>query len=296
MVSFVKIVMSLALLTVAAASPVTSTSPILGGRTALNGCYGSGPTFADVGFGDSGFIDGACNSLKGGYSSGQRRNYCVNGAHGRINMAAIRFGNKPGADLSYESGFPSGDSALSPFTAGMTTAEDSYEYHLRVVSDAIQSSRNRGAAINTVSLSGFNLPYYHEWEVPELSTLLESLGKLLQSVRVIRLSDSSSPLEVLSRCALDIYQLDMCCMEVKYNVLEDFLETNKRYLRSIGFHDVTITESSRLVSPSGLVLRYALRNDESSTVLIVSSSCLPFRKEGWRMLLNSNDHPQRSET
>jgi len=106
----------------------------------------------------------------------------------------------------------------------MTTAEVSYEYHLRVVSDAIQSSRNRGAAINTVSLSGFNLPYYHEWEVPELSTLLESLGKLLQSVRVIRLSDSSSPLEVLSRCAL----------------------------RSIGFHDVTITESSRLVSPSGL--------------------------------------------
>ncbi|KAH6696619.1 hypothetical protein BKA61DRAFT_497630, partial [Leptodontidium sp. MPI-SDFR-AT-0119] len=191
------------------------------------------------------------------------------------------------------------DSSLSPFTAGMTTAEDSYGYHLRVVSDAIQSSRNRGAAINTVSLSGFNLPYYHEWEVPELSTLLESLGKLLQSVRVIRLSDSSFPLEVLSRCALDIHQLDMCYIVVKRNALEDFLETNKISLRSIGFHDVTITESSRLVSPSRLssdMLCKMMKIPQSSSCQAALCGCLPFRKEGWRILLNSDDHPQRSET
>ncbi|KAK0103728.1 hypothetical protein ONS95_005734 [Cadophora gregata] len=82
------------------------------------------------------------------------------------------------------------DSSLSPFTACMTTVEDSYEYHPLIVSDAIQSSRNRGTAINTVSLSGFNLPYYHQLEVPDLSTLLKSLDKRLQSVRVICVSDS----------------------------------------------------------------------------------------------------------
>ncbi|KAH7408852.1 hypothetical protein BKA64DRAFT_773287 [Cadophora sp. MPI-SDFR-AT-0126] len=96
----------------------------------------------------------------------------------------------------------------SPFTAGMTTAEDSYKYHLRVVSNTIQSSRNRGAAINTISLSEFDLPYYHVWEVLDLSTLSESLRKLLYS-----------PLELLSRCALDIYQLNICYMIVKHNAL-----------------------------------------------------------------------------
>ena len=87
------------------------------------------------------------------------------------------------------------DSSLSTFT--ITTAEDSHEYHLRVVSDAIQSSRSRGAGINTISLSGFHLPYYYEWEDPDLGTLSDSLGKLLQSVQVLRLIESSSPLEIV---------------------------------------------------------------------------------------------------
>ncbi|KAG4427933.1 hypothetical protein IFR05_016583 [Cadophora sp. M221] len=189
------------------------------------------------------------------------------------------------------------DSSLSPFTAGMTT-ENSYEYHLRVVSDAIQSSRNRGAAINTVSLSGFNLPYYHELEVPDLSTLLESLGKLLQSVRVIRLSDSSSPLEVLSRCTLDIHQLDMCGMVVKDNALDDFLKTNKKSLRSIGFHDVTITESRRLGCFSELsssIICKMMKVSQSSSCRAADCGCLPFRKEGWRMVLNGDNHSQRLE-
>jgi hypothetical protein len=42
----------------------------------------------------------------------------------------------------------------------MTLAEESYEYYVRVVSDVIQSARNRGVAIHSISLSGFNLPRY----------------------------------------------------------------------------------------------------------------------------------------
>ena len=183
------------------------------------------------------------------------------------------------------------DSSLSPFTAGMTTAENSHEYHLRVVSNAIQSSRNRGATINTVSLSAFHLPYGHEWETPVLSTLSESLEKLLKSVRVLRLSDSSSPLEILTYCALDIYQLDMCGMVVKYNALEDFLETNKESLRSIGFHDVTITESRRLSSD---ILSKMMKVSQSSSCRAADCGCLPFRKEGWRMCWMDN-HSHRSE-
>lgn len=185
------------------------------------------------------------------------------------------------------------DSSLSPFTPGMTTAEDSYEYHVRVVSDAIQSSRNKGAAIHTISLSEFDLPYYHTWEVPDLSTLSESLRKLLESIQVLRLSYSSSPLELLSHCALDIYQLDMCRVVAKHNVLEDFLEMNKGSIRSIGFHDVKITGSSRLESKlSGLsssVLCKMLKVSQSSSCRAADCGCLPFRKEGWRMLLDNND-------
>ena len=190
------------------------------------------------------------------------------------------------------------DLSPSPFTAGMATAEDSYQYHLRVVSDAIQNSR-RGAAINTLSLSGFDLPYCHVWEILDLSTLLESLRKLLQSVRVLRLSYSSSPLELLSRCALDIYQLDMCCMVVKRNALHDFLQANKRSICSIGFHDVTITESSRLGSRPKLssdILCKIMKVSPSSSCQAADCGCLPFWKEGRRMLLNGDNHPQRSET
>jgi hypothetical protein len=97
------------------------------------------------------------------------------------------------------------DSSLLPITLDITIAKDSYKYHLRVVSDAIQSSRNRGVAIHTISLSGFDLPCYYTWEVPDLSTLSESLRKLLGCVQVLRLRHSSSPLELLSHCALDIY-------------------------------------------------------------------------------------------
>ncbi|KAH6716425.1 hypothetical protein BKA61DRAFT_721020 [Leptodontidium sp. MPI-SDFR-AT-0119] len=117
------------------------------------------------------------------------------------------------------------DSSLWPFTTEMTTRVDSYEHYVRVVSHAIRSSRNRGAVIRTISLSRLDLPYYSTWKVPDLSSLLESLRKLLESVK-----------------------LDMCRMVAKHNALEDFLEMNKRYIRCIGFHDVKVTGSSPLES------------------------------------------------
>ncbi|KAH8799386.1 hypothetical protein F5884DRAFT_811731 [Xylogone sp. PMI_703] len=190
------------------------------------------------------------------------------------------------------------DSQLSPFTYNMTTAEESYEYHVRVVSDAIQSARKRGAAIHTISLSGFNLPYYYTWEVPDLSTLSESLKKLLKSVLVLRLSYSNSLLTLLSHCTLNLHQLDMCHVEVDRNSLEDFLETNKRSICSIGFHDVKIAGSgqaeSELSGLSSSMLCEMLKSSQPAPCRAADCGCLLFRKEGWRLILN-DDHLQRSE-
>lgn len=130
----------------------------------------------------------------------------------------------------------------------MIGVEKSYEHDVQVVSDAIQSARDSGVAIHTISLLRFNLPYYYLWEVPDLSTLSESLRKLLEPIQVLRLDYSNSPLELLFHCVLNLLQLDMCYIVAQYSDLEDFLIGNKRSIRSIRFHDVKIKGLSELES------------------------------------------------
>jgi hypothetical protein len=138
------------------------------------------------------------------------------------------------------------DEVLSSFGLVMTTGEDSYKYHVQVVSDALESARNRGVAINTISLSDFVLPYHFPWEVPNQTTLSESLRKLVAPVQVLRLVRSNSALELLSHYALDLHQLDMCNVETAYSALEDFLQTNKESICSIGFHKVRTSSPGQL--------------------------------------------------
>jgi hypothetical protein len=78
---------------------------------------------------------------------------------------------------------PLEDPLLWSFASNMTVAEESFKYHMQVVSDAIQHARNRDVAIHTINLSGFTL-YHSIWKDPDLSTLSASLRKLLESVRV----------------------------------------------------------------------------------------------------------------
>lgn len=91
-------------------------------------------------------------------------------------------------DMSFCEAVEGEDWLMSFFASDMVVAEESFEYHVRVASDAIQRARNRGAALHTISILGFNLPSYDTWEVPDLNTLSESLRKLLDSVRVLRLA------------------------------------------------------------------------------------------------------------
>lgn len=182
-----------------------------------------------------------------------------------------------------------GDGLLSILTSDMTVAEDSYEYHVRVISDALHSARNGGVAIHTISLMGFNLPYYDTWDVPDLSSLAESLRKLLEPVPVLRLIYSKSPLALLSYCALDLSRLDMCHIVTEYNALRDFLEINKKTICSIGFHEVKTSGPSHLRSKlselSSSMLCEMLEVPQSTPCRAADRGCLLCWKEGWMLLL-----------
>ncbi len=62
--------------------------------------------------------------------------------------------------LSFCEAIESDNALLWSFALDMTVAEESYEYYIRVVSNAIQSARSSSITIYTISLSEFDLPYY----------------------------------------------------------------------------------------------------------------------------------------
>ncbi|KFY98160.1 hypothetical protein V498_01626 [Pseudogymnoascus sp. VKM F-4517 (FW-2822)] len=151
-----------------------------------------------------------------------------------------------------------------------------YKHHLQVVSSAIQRARSTGVAIHTISLLHFDLPFYDSGEEPNLGPLSESLRQLLKDVKVLRVRGvSKRVLELLSHCAFDLHQFDMCGVAAPEKVIKDFFETNKKSIRSIGFHDVGI------LGISGLNCLY------SKTPLSASMLCrvemLTFRNEKQRL-------------
>ncbi|KFY83449.1 hypothetical protein V498_08067 [Pseudogymnoascus sp. VKM F-4517 (FW-2822)] len=133
----------------------------------------------------------------------------------------------------------------------MIIKEEFYKHHLQVVSSAIQTARSAGVAIHTVSLLYFKLPFY--WEELNLGPLSESLRQLLVNIKVLRLRGvDERVLKLLSHCAFDLHQLDMCGMVAPEKVIKDFFETNKKSIRSIGFHNVNIRGLNHLGSGTPL--------------------------------------------
>ncbi|KAK8142117.1 hypothetical protein G3M48_009321 [Beauveria asiatica] len=121
--------------------------------------------------------------------------------------------------------------------------EEYHQHHLQVVTSAIQSARRRGVAIHTISLCEFDLPYFHTWEEPDLTAISETLRRLLESIKVLRLRGSEWVLELLSQHALGLDQIDMCEAMVVDAALRTFLEANKKTIQSIGFHRVQISKA-----------------------------------------------------
>ena len=118
---------------------------------------------------------------------------------------------------------------------GMTMIEKSYEHHLRVSLKAIQCARDNGISLHTIHLLQLALPYYFAWDRPDLTTLSESLKQLLGHFKTLRLSVSSSPLELLSHCALNLNQFDMCYLTVSHATLTDFLQPTWNPFALLGF-------------------------------------------------------------
>ncbi|OAF62631.1 hypothetical protein VC83_01209 [Pseudogymnoascus destructans] len=171
----------------------------------------------------------------------------------------------------------------------MIIEEEFYKHHLQVVSSAIHSARNVGVAIHTVSLLHFKIPYYHSWEQLNLDPLSESLRQLLGNSKVLRVRGvDERVLELLPHCVLDLRQLDMCGVVAPEKVIQDFFETNKKSIRSIGFHDVKILGLNRLDSntPLSASMLYRMLGVPQSTLCRAADcGCLLWRKEGWRLLV-----------
>ncbi|OBT49884.1 hypothetical protein VE04_09715 [Pseudogymnoascus sp. 24MN13] len=183
-------------------------------------------------------------------------------------------------------------------TSDMIIKEEFYNHHLQVVSSAIQSARSIGIAIHTVSLLDFELPYYHSWEQPNLRPLSESLGQLLGNIKVLRLRRvDNSILELLSHCAFDLHQLDMCGVVAPEKVIKDLFETNKKSIRSIGFHNVGIFGLNRQDSNTPLsasMLCRMLGVPQSTLCPAADCGCLLWRKEGWRLMVGDDSRSQLS--
>ena len=94
---------------------------------------------------------------------------------------------------------------------------------------------------------------------------------------------------MLSHCAFDLHQLDMCGVVAPEKVIKDFFETNKKSIRSIGFHDVGILGIpglNRLYSKTPLsasMLCRMLNVPQSTPCRAADCGCIPWWKEGWRL-------------
>jgi hypothetical protein len=168
----------------------------------------------------------------------------------------------------------------------------SWEHHIRVVSHAIWIAKYSGGSIQTINLLALNPPWAtdrrHE------SALSESLHELLSSVRILRLTASHSALNVLSLCTLNLHHFDMCRMIVPHAALRNFLACNRKSIRSIGFHDVSVFDpSSDCAEPFSDVLCRILKVPRSMLCRAASHSCPYSPEQPWRLLLK-NDRPRSS--
>ena len=121
---------------------------------------------------------------------------------------------------------------------------------------------------------------------PNLGPPLETLRQLLKNVKVALAWVSERVLELLSHCAFDLHQLDMCGVVAPEKVIKDFFETNKKSIRSIGFHDVDIHGLNSLGSSTPLsasVLCRMLDVPQSTPCRAADCGCLRWFKEGWRL-------------
>jgi hypothetical protein len=169
----------------------------------------------------------------------------------------------------------------------MTMPLKSYEHHVRVVSTALSYARSRGSLVDTVHLLGLQIPR-SQYDIPDLMSLSGHLRELLSGILCFKMTQSESSLDLLSRCALNIVQFDMCYMTVDYRTLRRFLDANRIPLRSIGVHNVLIANvpfhDEELPFLDVDILRALANAQGGAHSHEIQCNCLPHQK-GWRLLL-----------
>ncbi|KAL2871270.1 uncharacterized protein BJX67DRAFT_343984 [Aspergillus lucknowensis] len=89
----------------------------------------------------------------------------------------------------------------------MTAKEVSNIHHLQTITKALQRRSESRASLVTIELSSLHLPYYSPWEMPKFPALSDALERLLEQCTTLRVTGSSSPLELLSRTTVKLRQL-----------------------------------------------------------------------------------------
>lgn len=186
---------------------------------------------------------------------------------------------------------------LEPYLAlDMTMVEQSYEHHLRVVSDTVRDAKNNGVFLNTICLSELKLPYHNTWEQRYRGILSDTLRVLLDHTENLRLTRCSFLLELLSPSLLNLHQFDMCCLTDQRASLESFLEANMETIRSIEFSNVRLTSSNstKSLELSPEMLRHMLDEvqQQPNSCREIDWLCLTPEEERWRLLVNQHNQLQ----
>lgn len=121
--------------------------------------------------------------------------------------------------------------------------EGLYTHHIQVIAQALSDRSKWGLdQVDSIHLRGFQIQTGHQYEISDLMSLSAYLQELLVGVRSLKMTQSDSAMEVLSQCDLNIDEFDMCDMMIEYDTLKRFFSANQPTLRSIGFHNVVVTE------------------------------------------------------
>jgi hypothetical protein len=168
----------------------------------------------------------------------------------------------------------------------MTMTEKSYEHHVQVISNALALARLRGSLVDTVHLSGLQLRPHHV-KLSDLMAMSGALQELLSGMRKLRVTQSQSALDLLSQCALDVCQIDLCSLLVNYETLRNLLVINKSSLDSIGFHNVQLSEMPERIPPqltANLLLKILSQPKDAPTLETICH-CVPYGNRNQRLSL-----------
>jgi hypothetical protein len=120
------------------------------------------------------------------------------------------------------------------------TEQKSYEYHIQLVLAAL---KGRSVPPQEIQLTHLTLPEDPPPGSPHWNSLTILLTELVGHAPGLRLVESD--LALLSRVSLNIFELDLCSIYTELVFVKSFLQSNAKFLRSLGVHNIEVTERNK---------------------------------------------------